>query len=155
AAHRDFRSMTEECGLDRSVLADPDASLRARAALPASAVLVILCLTEVGSVGYVIPAGTRNLGEKHLLKLDHFTLDAFTSLAQKGSKDGWIDRYQEFRAELADNGGRATAESLTKWNLKITEILEISWANIMERVDQKLKSPEIDVAPGSNVYLAV
>ena len=107
--------------------------------IPPGGALVMPVITSYGSAIFILPSGTREVGEQNLIMLDP---DFFRKLSDVQIR--WMEN--ELRIELA-------TASLSEWTAAIDEIAGWLWESIGAPVRQQLQA--FGIPDGARLWIAV
>jgi len=150
-AHWHFTECLERNGLG----VEPVSSDLWKGLAPQNGFVVQICVTQIGAVAFVLPAGTSELDERHVVYLNDLTSESVENLFANEINEGWLDVYTAFRNDLQQSENRSTVKGLRDWNSCIERLLGELSSLVMEPLSEKLRAlggckdaPVVLVTPG-------
>jgi CHAT domain-containing protein len=113
--------------------------------------IVMFCVTHLGALVIVAQRGVETLSSQHCLFLPRLTQGRLNQLFRNQERTGWLDAYSAYMSDLRETNNGGSAAGLFAWNKSVFEMLGCLWKEIMEPVDEKLRS--LGVEPTSEVLL--
>lgn len=108
--------------------------------IPTNGVLIVPCITPLGSFVYILPSGTLEINHDHVLDLPNLTEASVWSwlLAPLDSAmgAGWLHSYAQFLTVR-------TPMALQQWQTAIAKITRELWQNLMGPIHEQLATYQL------------